>query len=75
MGPHPNLIKLAMEQIESSTPKEQVNEKQVNGKLMELKGLQLQHGLSNSMAVNMTYAQYMKRMGLMEESAKKIRSP
>ena len=75
MGPHPHLIKMAMDQIESSMPKEQVNEKLVNGKLMELKGLQLQHGLTNTMAVNMTYAQYMKRMGFKEESSKKIRSP
>ena len=75
MGPHPHLIKMAMDQIEASMPKDQVSEKVVNGKLMELKGLQLQHGVSNTMAVNMTYAQYMKRMGFKEESNKKPRSP
>ena len=75
MGPHPHLIKMAMDQIEASMPKDQVSEKVVNGMLMELKGLQLQHGVSNTMAVNMTYAQYMKRMGFKEESNKKPRSP
>jgi hypothetical protein len=75
MGPHPHLIKAARDQIEASMPKDQVSEKVVNGKLMEIKGLQLQHGISNSMAVNMTYAQYMKRMGFKEESNKKPRSP
>lgn len=64
-----------MDQIEASMPKDQVSEKVVNGNLMELKGLQLQHGVSNTMAVNMTYAQYMKRMGFKEESNKKPRSP
>jgi len=75
MGPHPHPIKMAMDQIEASMPKDQVSEKVVNGMLMELKGLQLQHGVSNTMAVNMTYAQYMKRMGFKEESNKKPRSP
>ncbi|CAL1133834.1 unnamed protein product [Cladocopium goreaui] len=69
MGPHPHLIKMAMDQIEASMPKDQVSEKVVNGMLMELKGLQLQHGVSNTMAVNMTYAQYMKRMGFKEMDA------
>ena len=40
------------------------HEKMVNGKLMDLKGIQLQQGLSNSMAINMSLRGYRRRRGL-----------
>ena len=65
MGPHPNLTRAAMEEISKTTPANQVTERLVNGKLMELKGLQLQRGLTETMAVNLSYHSYLKRMGLL----------
>ena len=65
MGPPPNLVSLALEQLQTQQiPASQVQEKMVVGKLMELKGIQLQQGLTETMALNMTLEQYRRRMGL-----------
>jgi len=58
MGPHPNQVMVAMEQLRTHHTAENITEKMVNGKLMELKGIQLQQGLSNSMAINMSLREY-----------------
>ena len=58
MGPHPNQVMVAMEQLRTHHTAENVTEKMMNGKLMELKGIQLQQGLSNSMAINMSLREY-----------------
>eukprot|EP00435_Cladocopium_sp_Y103_P026365 s1426_g6.t1 len=63
MGPHPNLMKLALKEIKKEMGADQVTEKIVNGKLMELKGIQLQKGLTETMCINMSLSDYMKRMG------------
>ena len=63
MGPHPNLIQLALEQLQSTMQAAEVTEKVVNGKLMELKGIQLQNGLTQTMVINMDLNAYRKRMG------------
>lgn len=63
MGPHPHLIRLSLEQIEQVTPAQDVTEHMVQGKVMELKGIQLQKGLTQTMSVNMSYHQYCRRMG------------
>ena len=68
MGPHPNLTRAAMEEISKTTPANQVTERLVNGKLMELKGLQLQRGLTETMAINLSYHSYLKRMGLLNDA-------
>ena len=36
----------------------------VTGKLMELKGVQLQKGLTETQAINMKYKEYLERMGM-----------
>ena len=64
MGPHPNQVMVAMEQLRTHHTAENITEKMVNGKLMELKGIQLQQGLSNSMAINMSLRGYRRRRGL-----------
>ena len=67
MGPHPNLVRLALEQVQQSHSVEQVSEKIVNGK---------QKGLTNTMAVNMTLHDYRKRMGYgQSESPRRATSP
>ena len=53
-----------MEQLESQMDASQITEKVVSGKLMELKGLQLQQGLTQTMVINMNLEAYRKRMGL-----------
>ena len=69
MGPHPHLVSLALEQIQQQVPANQVQEKMVVGKLMELKGIQLQQGLTETMALNMTLEQYRRRMGMDQSSS------
>ena len=64
MGPHPNLTRLALEEIAKTTPAHQVSERMVTGKLMELKGVQLQKGLTETQAINMKYKEYLERMGM-----------
>ncbi|CAK9031652.1 Uncharacterized protein SCF082_LOCUS19728 [Durusdinium trenchii] len=68
MGPHPHLISAALEQLRQTMPASQVSEKIVNGKVMELKGIQLQQGLTNTQAINMTFPEYCKRMGISMKS-------
>ena len=68
MGPHPHLISAALEQLRQTMPASQVSEKIVNGKVMELKGTQLQQGLTNTQAINMTFPEYCKRMGISTKS-------
>ena len=77
MGPAPHTIKHVMEEIEKSMPPEQCNEKIVNGRLMEAQGKMLQAGLTNTMAINMSYKDYKDRMGTMDPKPKttKVTSP
>ena len=77
MGPHPNLIQLTLEQLQSTMAAADVTEKIANGKLMELKGIQLQNGVSQSMAINLDLNAYRKRMGYPppERTASPKRSP
>ena len=63
MGPHPHLMSLALKEIEKEMAANQVTEKVVTGKVMELKGIQLQKGLTESACINMTFPEYQKRMG------------
>ena len=74
MGPHPNLVSLALEQIQQTTQANMVNEKMVVGKIMELKGIQLQQGLTQDMSSNMTLEQYRRRMGLEKTTASEAAS-
>ncbi|CAK8985382.1 Uncharacterized protein SCF082_LOCUS116 [Durusdinium trenchii] len=67
MGPHPHLISAALEQLRQTMPASQVSEK-MNGKVMELKGIQLQQGLTNTQAINMTFPEYCRRMGISMKS-------
>ena len=62
MGPEPHLIKLAMVDLEMSTPAASVTSDMVNGKLMETKGRMLQWAIPTSIALKcpehgMTHAQ------------------
>ena len=68
MGPHPNLTRLALMEIQKELDASQVTEKVVNGKLMELKGIQLQKGLTETMCINMSPSDYLKRMGYLQAS-------
>jgi len=63
MGPAPHTIRQVMESLEKGTNAEDVNEKIVNGRLMEVQGRMLQMGVTHTMAINMSYADYVKRMG------------
>lgn len=54
MGPHPNQTALALLEIEKVMPADRVTEKVVAGKLMELKGIQLQKGLTETTCINMS---------------------
>eukprot|EP00435_Cladocopium_sp_Y103_P021350 s60_g5.t1 len=49
-------------------PADQVTEKVVTGKVMELKGIQLQKGMTETCCINMTFPEYMKRMGYSMDS-------
>ena len=51
MGPEPHLIKLAMADLEMSTPAASVTSDMVNGNLMEIKGKMLQWGIQTSIAL------------------------
>ncbi|CAK8987390.1 unnamed protein product [Durusdinium trenchii] len=62
MGPEPHLIRLALEELQQTVPPDHCTEQMVNGKLMEIKGKMLQLGVSQTMAINMTYTDYMKRI-------------
>ena len=62
MGPEPHLIRLALEELQQTIPPDHCTEQMVNGKLMEIKGKMLQLGVSQTMAINMTYTDYMKRI-------------
>lgn len=75
MGPHPRLVALAMEQIRASTSTSACTEHLVNGKIMELKGLELQRGLTQTQAINMTIKEYRKRMGYPPECEERPKSP
>ena len=68
MGPHPNQTRLALMEIQKEMDASQVTEKVVNGKLMELKGIQLQKGLTETMCINMSLSDYLKRMGYLQAS-------
>ena len=52
-----------MDALQAIVEPQHCTERLVNGKLMELKGIQLQKGLTQTMSVNMSYHQYCKRMG------------
>ena len=75
MGPHPHLVRMAMQTLEADMAAEMVTEQVVQGKLMELKGLALQRGLTSTMAVNMTYAQYQRRMEMENPMPKTMEKP
>ena len=79
MGPAPHTIRHVMESLEKDTKAEDVNEKIVNGRLMEAQGRILQMGVTNTMAINMSFADYMKRMGYQKPSTlakgSKMQSP
>lgn len=62
MGPHPHLVTLAQEALQTEMEAGQVTEKIFNGKLMELKGKMLQQGLTQTMAVNLTLEEYRHRL-------------
>ena len=64
MGPVPHTIRSVMESLEKTTSPDQCNEKIVNGRLMEAQGKMLQYGVTNTMAINMTYREYLKRMNM-----------
>ena len=63
MGPVPHTIREVMESLARDMKPEDVNEKIVNGRLMEAQGRMLQMGVTNTMAINMSYADYLRRMG------------
>lgn len=67
-GPHPNLVRLALDQLQQSMSANDCTEKIVMGKVMELKGLQMQRGLTETMAINLTFQEYAKQMGAQVES-------
>lgn len=79
MGPAPHTIRQVMESLEKGTNAEDVNEKIVNGRLMEVQGRMLQMGVTHTMAINMSYADYVKRMGrqkpLSPAKGSKMKSP
>jgi hypothetical protein len=51
MGPEPHLIKLAMADLEMSTPAASVTSDMVSGNLMEIKGKMLQWAIQTSIAL------------------------
>lgn len=62
MGPDPAVIRFAMQELEANVTASQVNSDMVNGKIMEVKGKMLQAGIKTPLALNMTYAEYLKRI-------------
>ena len=62
MGPDPAVIRFAMQELEANVTASQVNSDMVNGKIMEVKGKMLQAGIKTPVALNMTYAEYLKRI-------------
>lgn len=62
MGPEPHLVRLAMESLAEEIPAQVCTEKIFTGKIMEVKGRLLQMGLTNRMAINLTFQQYVDRL-------------
>ena len=62
MGPDPQLIRLTMASLEKTTPASEMTADIVNGKMMEIKGTMLQMGIKVPIALNMTLAEYEKRL-------------
>lgn len=62
MGPDPAVIRFAMNELEATMTATQINSDVVNGKIMEVKGKMLQAGIKTPLALNMTYAEYLKRI-------------
>eukprot|EP00435_Cladocopium_sp_Y103_P028184 s2397_g7.t1 len=76
MGPAPHTIREVMESLERDFKAEDVNEKIVNGRLMEAQGRMLQMGVTNTMAIDMSYNDHLKRMGREKAtSSNKMASP
>ena len=60
--PEPNLLRAAMEELERQIPAADCTEKLVNGKLMEIKGKMLQAGITQTMSIHMTFAEYEEKL-------------
>lgn len=57
-----NLLRATLEVLEQTIPPDECTEKIVQGKMMELKGQMLQAGVTNTMSMHLTYAQYVEKM-------------
>lgn len=62
MGPEPHLIRLALKELEQTVDAPMVTANMVTGKTMEIKGKMLQMGVPTSMALTMTYEEYVHRL-------------
>jgi len=62
MGPEPNIIRLALTELEKAQDPQTMTEAMVNGKVMEIKGKMLQMGIPTSLSLTMTYPDYVKRL-------------
>ena len=60
--PELNLIRATMETLQSTVDAQHCTERLVNGKMMELKGQMLQAGITQTMALQMTYAEYTAKL-------------
>jgi len=62
MGPDPQIIRLALADIEKSMEASEVTMDVVNGKMMEIKGKMLQMGIPTPLQLNMTLDEYHQRL-------------
>lgn len=62
MGHEPHIIRLALQELEATVPSSDMTEAKVNGKIMEIKGKMLQMGVPTSLALTMTYEEYIQRL-------------
>lgn len=58
----PHLLQATLDDLQKTVEPSQCSEQLVNGKMMELKGQMLQVGVTNTMAMHLTYAQYQERL-------------
>ncbi|CAK9033190.1 unnamed protein product [Durusdinium trenchii] len=62
MGPDPQIIRLALADIDKSMEASEVTMDVVNGKMMEIKGKMLQMGIPTPLQLNMTLDEYHQRL-------------
>ena len=75
MGQEPNIIRLAMTELEKVQDPQSMTEAMVNGKIMEIKGkMLLQMGIPTSISLTIAYPEYAKRLGLWGRADQQVTS-